>query len=60
LALDADNLDKINSMQRLFSPQNKALQHDFTKTTPREDILSGRGSQKRDDDIKGMKALLEE
>lgn len=66
LALDADNLDVINSGPgRLFSPQNQALRKtQEPRNTPRiepvSNILSGRNSEKREEEIKSMKALLEE
>ena len=65
LALDADNLENFNNGPgRLFSPQNNVLRRtQDPKGTPREavsNILSGRNSEKREEEIKSMKALLEE
>jgi hypothetical protein len=65
LALDAENLDNFNSGPgRLFSPQANALRRtQEPRRTPRIEpvnILSGRNSEKRDEEIKSMKALLEE
>lgn len=66
LALDAENLDAFNSGPgRLFSPQANALRKtQEPRRTPRiepvSNILSGRNSEKRDEEIKSMKGILEE
>lgn len=66
LALDADNLDSLNAGPgRLFSPQtSNPRRTQELRGTPRMDpmtnILSGRNSEKREEEIKSMKALLEE
>lgn len=66
LALDADNLDSLNAGPgRLFSPQaTNPRKTQELRNTPRMDpmanILSGRNSEKREEEIKSMKALLEE
>jgi len=66
LALDADNIENFNAGPgRLFSPQvNNLRRTQDPRTTPRmepvSNILSGRNSEKREEEIKSMKALLEE
>jgi hypothetical protein len=66
LALDSDNYENLNAGPgRLFSPQTNNLRKtQEPRHTPRMDpmtnILSGRNSEKREEEIKSMKALLEE
>lgn len=65
MALDAENFDGVGP-SRLFSPQNNSLrktqepQRGTPKIEPVGNILSGRNSEKREEEIKSMKALLEE